>query len=46
MAVNTWQISGRPALRPAPVLAPRRLVRLHARTHVDLQRVCASLCRP
>ncbi|MFE3765622.1 hypothetical protein ACFXPI_28120 [Streptomyces sp. NPDC059104] len=46
MAVNTWQISGRTALRPAPVLAPRRLVRLHARAHVDLQRVCASLCRP
>ncbi|MER5811474.1 hypothetical protein ABT143_25360 [Streptomyces sp. NPDC002033] len=46
MAVNTLQISGRPALRPAPVFAPRRAVRLYARTHIDLQRVCASLCPP
>ncbi|MFJ1869002.1 hypothetical protein ACIRP0_08330 [Streptomyces sp. NPDC101733] len=43
--MNTLQISGRPTLRPASVSAPRGLVRLHVRTHIDLQRVSASLCR-
>ncbi|MGP4091994.1 putative leader peptide [Streptomyces sp. KR55] len=28
------------------VLNPRRVVRLHSRPHIDLQRVAGALCRP
>ncbi|WP_324603840.1 MULTISPECIES: putative leader peptide [unclassified Streptomyces] len=32
---------------PRPrALHPRRVVRLHSRPHIDLQRVAAALCRP
>ncbi|WP_412556213.1 putative leader peptide [Streptomyces glaucescens] len=32
---------------PRPrVLNPRRVVRLHSRPHIDLQRVAGALCRP
>ncbi|MFI8193424.1 putative leader peptide [Streptomyces sp. NPDC085946] len=29
-----------------PALNPRRVVRLHSRPHIDLQRVAGALCRP
>ncbi|WP_424215244.1 putative leader peptide [Streptomyces sp. BI20] len=31
--------------RPAPALRPVRVVWLHSRPHIDLQRVAACLCR-